>query len=407
MDESLRGKLLIASPALLDPNFARSVVLMTEHSEDGAMGIVLNRPGDAIASELMPALEEIAGDDPLFIGGPVQPQAVVLLAEFADTAAAAWIVVADVGLASAEIRSLGFGGRGPPRALLRGLFGLGPRAARAGARDRLVDSRAASAVRALPGRPGFALERRARAEGRLLCARLADARRSEHELTGLPDLEEILPGLHRWTAEVADWTPDQGGPEGWAQEVACVAWEGEGALVLVDPLVEEGDWDAIDALVERHGGSVALVVTCPWHARSGGEAMRRYVNSPGVEAWAHSVAVRDGERIGFEVANVVSESTQVAPGVEVIATDTENGELTVWIEEIRAIVAADVLIGAEGERSETLRVCPEAWLEEANDVETVKAALRPFLEREIAAIVPLHGAPVLDNAQEALQRALA
>ncbi len=65
-----------------------------------------------------------------------------------------------------------------------------------------------------------------------------------------------------------------------------------------------------------------------------------------------------------------------------IATDTGNGELTVWIEEIGAIVAADVLIGAEGERSETLRVCPEAWLEEANDVETVKAALRPLLERE-------------------------
>ena len=105
MDESLRGKLLIASPALMDPNFARSVVLMTEHSEDGAMGIVLNRPGDAIARELMPALEEIAGDDPLFIGGPVQPQAVVLLAEFADPAAAAWIVVADVGLASAETDS--------------------------------------------------------------------------------------------------------------------------------------------------------------------------------------------------------------------------------------------------------------------------------------------------------------
>jgi putative transcriptional regulator len=102
MEESLRGKLLIASPALTDPNFARSVVLMTEHSEDGAMGIVLNRPADAAASELIPALQDIARDDLLFIGGPVQPQAVVLLAEFADPEAAAWIVVADVGLASAE-----------------------------------------------------------------------------------------------------------------------------------------------------------------------------------------------------------------------------------------------------------------------------------------------------------------
>ncbi len=90
-----------------------------------------------------------------------------------------------------------------------------------------------------------------------------------------------------------------------------------------------------------------------------------------------------------------------------IATDTGNGELTVWIEEIGAIVAADVLLGAEGERSEPLRVCPEAWLEEANDVETVKAALRPLLERGVAAIVPLHGAPVLNDAREALRRALA
>ena len=102
MDESLRGKLLIASPALTDPNFARAVVLMTEHSRDGAMGIVLNRPADTDARDHMPELEGIAHDDPLFIGGPVQPQAVVLLAEFADPNAAAWLVVADVGLASAD-----------------------------------------------------------------------------------------------------------------------------------------------------------------------------------------------------------------------------------------------------------------------------------------------------------------
>ena len=100
-DESLRGKLLVASPVLVDPNFARTVVLLTEHSEDGAMGIVLNRPSEAPARELLPILEEIAGDDPLFVGGPVQPEAVVLLAEFSDPDAAAWIVVADVGLASA------------------------------------------------------------------------------------------------------------------------------------------------------------------------------------------------------------------------------------------------------------------------------------------------------------------
>ena len=54
--ESLRGKLLVASPALEDPNFVRSVVLITEHGDEGAMGIVLNRPADAEVEEVLPEL---------------------------------------------------------------------------------------------------------------------------------------------------------------------------------------------------------------------------------------------------------------------------------------------------------------------------------------------------------------
>jgi putative transcriptional regulator len=103
MEESLRGKLLVASPALLDPNFARTVVLITEHGDEGAMGIVLNRPSDAAVDAVVPELAEIAGGEPIWVGGPVQPEALVLLAEFSDPGAAAWIVVADVGLASADV----------------------------------------------------------------------------------------------------------------------------------------------------------------------------------------------------------------------------------------------------------------------------------------------------------------
>jgi putative transcriptional regulator len=103
VDDSLRGKLLVASPALVDPNFARTVVLITEHTEDGAMGIVLNRPSETTLEEVAPELAAVAGEGPIFVGGPVQPNALVLLAEFADPDAAAWIVAADVGLASAEL----------------------------------------------------------------------------------------------------------------------------------------------------------------------------------------------------------------------------------------------------------------------------------------------------------------
>ena len=103
MEDSLRGKLLIASPTLVDPNFARTVVFITEHNDEGAMGIVLNRPSETSVESVVPALAEIAGGEPVYVGGPVQPEALVLLAEFSDPEAAAWIVVADVGLASADV----------------------------------------------------------------------------------------------------------------------------------------------------------------------------------------------------------------------------------------------------------------------------------------------------------------
>jgi putative transcriptional regulator len=102
VDDSLRGKLLIASPALGDPNFARTVVLITEHNDDGAMGIVLNRPADTEVVAVLPELAGIAVEEPIFVGGPVQPDALVVLGEFSDPEKAAWIVVADVGLVSAS-----------------------------------------------------------------------------------------------------------------------------------------------------------------------------------------------------------------------------------------------------------------------------------------------------------------
>jgi putative transcriptional regulator len=103
LEESLRGKLLIASPALVDPNFARSVVFITEHNDEGAMGIVLNRPSESSVESIVPQLADIGGGEPVYVGGPVQPEALVLLAEFSNLEAAAWIVVADVGLASADM----------------------------------------------------------------------------------------------------------------------------------------------------------------------------------------------------------------------------------------------------------------------------------------------------------------
>jgi putative transcriptional regulator len=97
--ESIRGQLLIAGPALIDPNFWRTVVLIVEHTDEGALGLVLNRPSETTIGEAVPQLEEfIDAEDRLFIGGPVQPSSVIVLAELEDPSDAALIAFDDVGV---------------------------------------------------------------------------------------------------------------------------------------------------------------------------------------------------------------------------------------------------------------------------------------------------------------------
>src|SRR5579862_2190153 len=100
---SLQGQLLISSPALVDPNFRKTVVLIAHHDEDGAMGLVLSRPSEVAADEAVPALDGIPGaKDPVFVGGPVQPEAFMALAEFEDVDEAAAPIFGDVGFMPAE-----------------------------------------------------------------------------------------------------------------------------------------------------------------------------------------------------------------------------------------------------------------------------------------------------------------
>jgi putative transcriptional regulator len=98
MEESLTGQLLLASPALRDPSFARTVVLIGVHSAEGAMGVVLNRPSSLTVGEAVPALEPTLDEDErVYIGGPVQPNSIVLLAEFLDPGPAGLLVLGRIG----------------------------------------------------------------------------------------------------------------------------------------------------------------------------------------------------------------------------------------------------------------------------------------------------------------------
>ena len=102
--ESLKGHLLIAGPALVDPNFWRSVVLVGEHSDEGALGVILNRASEATVDEAVPELAVLADEmGSVHVGGPVQPSAIVVLADFVEPERAGALVVDSVGFLPAEV----------------------------------------------------------------------------------------------------------------------------------------------------------------------------------------------------------------------------------------------------------------------------------------------------------------
>src|SRR5204862_5249062 len=101
--ESLAGQFLIASPSILDPNFHRAVVFVTAHSDEGAVGVILNRSSDATVGDAVPQLGSVTDlTDAVFVGGPVNPEGVAVLAEFHDPDQAGVVVIEDIGFVALD-----------------------------------------------------------------------------------------------------------------------------------------------------------------------------------------------------------------------------------------------------------------------------------------------------------------
>jgi len=101
---SLQGHLLVAGPGLVDPNFWRTVVLIGEHSEDGALGVILNRSSETTVEEAVPELAVLAEEmGVVHLGGPVQPSAIVVLADFVEPDEARSLVLDSIGFLVSEV----------------------------------------------------------------------------------------------------------------------------------------------------------------------------------------------------------------------------------------------------------------------------------------------------------------
>jgi hypothetical protein len=187
-------------------------------------------------------------------------------------------------------------------------------------------------------------------------------------------VRELATGLWYWTGLHPGWTPADGGPDGWGQEVGCVYYEAPGAVVLFDPLVPMEDpdrfYEALDRDVERAARPVHVLQTVDAHRRSCEKLAERYGGTVGERP--------EGVEVGTEAW----------------------GEVVYWIPEHRALVAGDVIVG----RAKGLEV-PRTWVGDRYD--EVVEALRPLLELPVERVLVTHGEPVLSGGREAVERALA
>jgi glyoxylase-like metal-dependent hydrolase (beta-lactamase superfamily II) len=217
--------------------------------------------------------------------------------------------------------------------------------------------------------------------------------------------QRLVPSLLRWTAPHPDWTPEEGGPEGWDPEVACFAWEAPDRLVVIDPLVpsdpveEQLLWTELDAIAARFSKPVAIFLTVHWHERSAGHLFDRYGQSVGAEVWAPTGTL---EKVGCMVTNPFGAGEGLPGGVAALAAE-HGDEVMLWLPGARALVVGDVLLGRDG----GLRLCPAGWVGGEENLEQVRRTLLPALELPVEMVLVAHGPPVLSDARTALESALA
>jgi len=205
-------------------------------------------------------------------------------------------------------------------------------------------------------------------------------------------VQEIRPGLWRWTA----FHPE------WKQIVGSLYAEAADAVVLVDPIVPEDEsvrfWRALDRDVEQAGVPVHVLVTVYWHTRDARLMAERY----GARVWAPSRARAPIERRAGTVTDVYRPGDALPAGVEALET-ARAGEVVFWLPAHRAVAAGDTLLG---DGAGGIRMCPESWLPEGKGHRELAAALRPLLDLPVARVLVSHGEPVLSGGRAALSRAL-
>jgi glyoxylase-like metal-dependent hydrolase (beta-lactamase superfamily II) len=212
-------------------------------------------------------------------------------------------------------------------------------------------------------------------------------------------VQKITPTLWRWTGRHPDWTPGEGGEDGWEPTVNSYALVAEDALVLFDPLLSEEATavaETLDAEVERIGPP-HVFITIYWHARSAQQLLDRYADA---RVWAYEPAAPEIEQRTQLTDTFTLEDTLPA-GVRAYEAGVVN-EVVYWLPDERALLTGDVIIAT------TARPAPRIWSENMRPpaLESVRRALRPLRELPVELLLLTHGEPLIDGAREALRGVL-
>jgi hypothetical protein len=193
-------------------------------------------------------------------------------------------------------------------------------------------------------------------------------------------MQEVAPGLRRWTA----WHDD------WEEDVGSLAVETSDGLVLIDPIDPPPEVAQADH----------VLVTVYWHGRSTGELGVRRV-------WASGRSRRPLTSRGIEVTDPFRAGDELPGGIRAFQT-ARSAEVVYWLPEQRAVVVGDVLLGAGAKprpTSDPLRLCPERWLGKGTH-DDLRRSLRPLLDLPVERVLVSHGAPILNGGKHVLATAL-
>jgi hypothetical protein len=204
---------------------------------------------------------------------------------------------------------------------------------------------------------------------------------------------EVLDGLWRLQAPHPEWTEEEGGEEGWEQDVAWWAISSARGLILVDPLVF--DWPALDRLVDDHERCAAIIRTCHWHQRSIAEAATRY----GADVWAKPPPA-GVPRHPFD--HPASNGQEILGAL--LAFEMERAdEIALWLPVQAALLFGDAMLrSGAGE----LRTCPDSWVQPNGGPARLRALLGGLAELPVEHVLVSHGPLVLGNGLMSLRAAI-